>query len=92
MNSATQELTIDAKGREKVRRWAVCPVHNQRSSNYVGVSTEGWLFRCSENTGHYAHDFKARPPKNAPTSWAEVQAWMNAQRQARLVKMSKRGA
>jgi hypothetical protein len=84
MNVAIQELVVNPKGKEVTRRSAVCPAHNQKSSNYIGPTAQGWMFECKENSGHMRHYFSAKPPKDAPSNVDEVQRWMNEQRQARI--------
>ncbi len=93
MNTATQELTINGKGQEKIRRWAICPVHETKSSTYIGPTADGWLFACI-GPGHMSHNFCAKPDKSAPKTIADTQAWLEAKRKERIgvVEGRKRGA
>lgn len=94
MNTATQELVVNPKGNEVIRRSAICPTHEQKSSTYIGPTAQGWMFECHESTGHMRHYFSAKPPKDAPSKAEDVQQWMNEQRQARInmKEARKRGA
>lgn len=76
---AQQVLVIDAAGAEAIRRSASCLIHNRQSSNYLGVTEEGWQFRCREG-----HLFTAAPDPKAPKSKEEIEKWLMRQRQQRL--------
>lgn len=88
---AHQELKVTAAGNEVVRRWAICPEHEQRSSQFLGPDTEGWLFRCLGTRDHPSHQFHAAPDRTAPSDTAGVEEWMKKQRARRLREVS-RGA
>ena len=82
---ASQRLVVNASGSEIIRRTAMCPTHTRLSSDFLGVTEEGWRFRCREKGGH---DFLALPDPRAPKDMASVTKWMVAQRQERLKVMN----
>ena len=94
MNTATQELVVNKKGQEKVRRSAVCPTHEQRTHQYVGPVSTGWMFECQERESHMRHYFTAHPPKDAPKTQEQIGAWLDSKQQARIngKEARKRGA
>lgn len=78
---ATQELAVlPSSGKEVIRRWALCPQHKRLTSDYLGVSNDMWAFRCKSSL----HLFHALPDRTAPKNSAEVDAWLEKQRQARI--------
>ena len=94
MNTATQELVVNKAGQERIRRTAVCSTHDQRSHQFVGPVTLGWMFECSENSVHMRHYFVVHPPKDAPRTEADIVLWLESKRQARInsKEVRKRGA
>lgn len=79
--SATQSLTPLGK----IQRRAQCPDHEKWSSNYQGADVHGWLFRCLDMK--VTHLFYAKPDKSAPTTEAEIPAWVRRQNMQKLAKM-----
>jgi hypothetical protein len=81
-HSATQVLN----NQNKVTRSAVCPIHNKRSSTFLGpVESNGkthWQFRCMWD----GQVFNALPDKSAPTTPEEVTGWVSRQQQERITK------
>jgi hypothetical protein len=77
---ATQELTRT----DAIRRWAICPVHGQRSSAYQGVEDTGWRFSCQATAHHTKHFFYAAPDRTAPRTAEEVGEWMERMRARRV--------
>jgi hypothetical protein len=94
VNTATQELIVNPKGQEKIRRRAICPLHNQATVDYVAPNVHGWLFRCKETDEHEWHYFAAKVPKDVPTDTEGVKAWLETHRRARISDkgVRKRGA
>lgn len=81
-----QELTWDKSGHERIRRWAMCPQHQRRSSDYRGQQMDislrtWWTFRCKEKGQHL---FNIKPDRSAPTTEGEVEAWLVKARLAKL--------
>ncbi len=90
---ATQSLTP----KDVVQRYAVCPDHNKRSSEYMGPGQlDGgrvtWKFRCTAkrtNKDRADHIFPALPDRTAPKTSEESVEWMNKQRLARVERPTK---
>ena len=78
---ASMSLQVTATGKEVVRKRAMCPTHQRLTSDYVGATDEGWLFRCREKGGH---DYLALHDPRAPKTQAQVEAWFIKQRQERM--------
>lgn len=51
---------------EETIRSAFCPNHERTTSNFEGVNSNGWLFRCPGVPGEpeTAHRFVAQPAEN----------------------------
>ena len=94
MNTATQELVVNKKGQEKLRRKATCPIHEQSTTDYVAPNEHGWIFKCAERQGHEWHYFTALVPKGVPKTQEQIGAWLDSKRQARIngKEARKRGA
>jgi len=58
-----------------VIRTSTCEVHNQESNHFLGVTTEGWLFRCKETKIHSGHTFASHPDMNAPQDAEGAAKW-----------------
>jgi len=58
-----------------VIRTSACEVHNQGSTDFLGVTTEGWLFRCKETKIHPAHTFASHPDMNVPQGAESAAKW-----------------
>lgn len=88
---ATQTLET-LKGKESIRRSAVCPVHQKKTSKWIAPNKNDdgiahWVFECEalktpENRA--THMFAARVPRGVPETMAEVLTWMTNQRLNRL--------
>ncbi len=82
---AHQQLTA----RDRVTRWAICPLHEKRTSNFVGVvSNESgksrWCFRCTYSD----HVFAAVPDRTAPKPGDEL-GWVAREKEKRLRAISR---
>ena len=60
----------------QVRRYSFCPEHASRSSDFLGVGEDGWLFRCKD----FEHTFAATPDPNAPRTPEEATRWLMLQK------------
>jgi hypothetical protein len=87
-NYGVQQLYTNAKGKNSIRRYAYCSdFRHGRTSDFLGVSAEGWKFRCKWD----GHVFHVLPDPTAPTSAEGVEAWEKAQMQKRVDQLSQRG-
>ena len=64
----------------QVRRYSFCPEHASRSSDFLGVGEDGWLFRCKETEGHLGHTFVAKADPDAPRTPEEATRWLMLQK------------
>ena len=64
----------------QVRRYSFCPEHTQKSTDFLGVGKDGWLFRCKENDEHLAHTFVAEADPNAPQTAEQAEQWLAAKK------------
>ena len=93
MNRATQELATRNDGSDYVRRSAVCPEHERKSSDFFGYQRgiEGvlyWTFRCKEKGGHIFNVLPAVGALGPSATYEEYQEWM---KKARLDKAMSTG-
>ena len=86
-NYGVQQLVVNRKGKNVIRRSAYCPIHNKRSSHYQGAEERGWIFCCGWN----GHIFYVIPDPQAPTTIEEIKKWEAAQVQKRVDELSRRG-
>jgi len=68
----------------KIERYAYCPKHGRKTSNYQGVDGKGMLFRCPESKEHLSHLFYANVPSGLPKTVDEIEAWKAKERQVEL--------
>ena len=76
---AHQELTP----LDKTIRYVICPKHKTRTSHFLGVTQEGWAFRCLKTD----HRIIALPDPSAPKDYKDVAKWLQARREARLAAL-----
>jgi hypothetical protein len=57
-----------------ITREAECPEGHGMCSMFLGVTANGWLFRCKKPHSS-AHLFNAEPDKTAPTNQEGVEKW-----------------
>lgn len=88
MPLATQTVQ-NRKGKWQTVRFAECPTHQQRSTHFIGLIHEGWLFECRETDYHTKHQFIAKAPKYAPKTVEEAKEWFS-QEVARVSRDSER--
>ena len=52
----------EVKGKTTTIRIGICPNHNRRSMDFVGVDLHGWLFHCKTDNEHEpSHYFHNKP-------------------------------
>lgn len=83
---AQQTLRIVNGGdKDQIIRRAYCQAHQQWSSQFQGVDTTGWLFRCANSKLHMSHLFHTKPPLHYPKTLDEFEGWAAEQRKAAVI-------
>ena len=68
----------------KVERYAYCPKHGRKTSDYLGLNEKGMMFRCPTTNDHMSHLFYARVPRGIPARPEEIPAWIEKEKQKEI--------
>lgn len=85
MRWSIQTVKKTPGGKWETVRYGFCESHKdakgfpQRSIDFLGVTEDGWEFRCKETKQHMSHRFYCHPARNAPKTAAEAALWMQTE-------------